>query len=202
MFGLILGIVGSIASSIAGALTVGSKIFLTVANALTAFASALGVTQEKDAESLGNRVIQAEEEGITPDKFEEYDDYLKAIDEFEIDEEKSKEIDTNDKLLRGLDVSAKAIEAKFPEHDVAGFLTSVTLSEENKSYFASESFKSILEEIKTNPDLIDSLSKLLQGKEMPENEYYDVIDRLSTIEKRLDPTKTESEIAEHLRSLG
>ena len=37
---------------------------------------------------------------------------------------------------------------------------------------------------------------------MPEQEYYDVIDRLSTIEKRLDPSKSESEIAERLRSLG
>ena len=127
---------------------------------------------------------------------------MKAIDEFEIDEEKSKEIDTNDKLLRGVDAAVKGIQSTFPEHDVEGFINSVALSDENKEYFSSASFKEILNEIQDNPDVIDSLSKLLQGKDMPEQEYYDVIDRLSTIEKRLDPSKSESEIAERLRSLG
>lgn len=196
------GVVGTIASTFASALVVGSDIFLKVSTALTAFANALGVIAEKDPERLGDKIIQAEEEGIKPEKYEKYEDYMKAIGEFEIDEEKSKEIDKNEKLLRGTDAAAKVIESKFPEHDVAGFMTSVALSDENKKYFASDSFKEILNEVKDNPDVIDSLSKLLQGKDMSEQEYYDVIDRLSTIEKRLDPSKSESEIAERLRSLG
>ncbi len=202
MLGFILGVVGTIASTLASALVVGSDIFLKVATALTAFANALGITDEKDPEKLGDKIIQAEEEGIKPEKYEKYEDYMKAIDEFEIDEEKSKEIDTNAKLLRGVDAAAKGIQSKFPEHDVEGFINSIALSDENKEYFSSASFKEILNEIKDNPDVIDSLSKLLQGKDMPEQEYYDVIDRLSTIEKRLDPSKSESEIAERLRSLG
>lgn len=202
MLELVLGVVGTIASTFARALVVGSDIFLKVATALTEFANALGVIDEKDPERLGDKIIQAEEEGIKPEKYEKYEDYMKAIGEFEIDEEKSKEIDKNEKLLRGTDAAAKVIESKFPEHDVAGFMTSVALSDENKKYFASDSFKEILNEVKDNPDVIDSLSKLLQGKDMSEQEYYDVIDRLSTIEKRLDPSKSESEIAERLRSLG
>lgn len=202
MLELVLGVVGTIASTFARALVVGSDIFLKVATALTAFANTLGVIDEKDPERLGDKIIQAEEEGIKPEKYEKYEDYMKEIDEFEIDEEKSKEIDKNEKLLRGTDAAAKVIESKFPEHDVAGFMTSVALSDENKKYFASDSFKEILNEVKDNPDVIDSLSKLLQGKDMSEQEYYDVIDRLSTIEKRLDPSKSESEIAERLRSLG
>ena len=202
MLGLIWGVVGTIASTFASALVVGSDIFLKVSTALTAFANTLGVIDEKDPERLGNKIIQAEEEGIKPEKYEKYEDYMKEIGEFEIDEEKSKEIDKNEKLLRGTDAAAKVIESKFPEHDVTGFMTSVALSDENKKYFASDSFKEILNEVKDNPDVIDSLSKLLHGKDMSEQEYYDVIDRLSTIEKRLDPSKSESEIAERLRSLG
>ena len=202
MLELVLGVVGTIASTFARALVVGSDIFLKVATALTEFANALGVIDEKDPERLGDKIIQAEEEGIKPEKYEKYEDYMKEIGEFEIDEEKSKEIDKNEKLLRGTDAAAKVIESKFPGHDVAGFMTSVALSDENKAYFASDSFKEILNEVKDNPDVIDSLSKLLQGKDMSEQEYYDVIDRLSTIEKRLDPSKSESEIAERLRSLG
>ena len=202
MLELVLGVVGTIASTFARALVVGSDIFLKVATALTEFANALGVIDEKDPERLGDKIIQAEEEGIKPEKYEKYEDYMKEIGEFEIDEEKSKEIDKNEKLLRGTDAAAKVIESKFPEHDVTGFMTSVALSDENKAYFASDSFKEILNEVKDNPDVIDSLSKLLQGKDMSEQEYYDVIDRLSTIEKRLDPSKSESEIAERLRSLG
>lgn len=202
MLELVLGVVGTIASTLARALVVGSDKFLKAATALTAFANTLGVIDEKDPERLGDKIIQAEEEGIKPEKYEKYEDYMKEIDEFEIDEEKSKEIDKNEKLLRGTDAAAKVIESKFPGHDVAGFMTSVALSDENKKYFASDSFKEILNEVKDNPDVIDSLSKLLQGKDMSEQEYYDVINRLYTIEKRLDPSKSESEIAERLRSLG
>lgn len=202
MLGIIFGLVGTIASTIASTLVVGSEIFLKVAVALTAFANALGIVDEKDPEKLGDKVIQAEDEGITPDKYEKYEDYVAAIDEFEVDEEKSKEIDKNQKLLRGMDVTTKSIEAKYPEHDIEGFMTSIAVSEQNKDYFTSDSFKEILKEIKDNPDMIDSLSKLLNGKDMPEEEYYDVIDKLSIIEKRLDPSKSESEISAHLRSLG
>ena len=140
MLGFILGVVGTIASTLASALVVGSDIFLKVATALTAFANALGITDEKDPEKLGDKIIQAEEEGIKPEKYEKYEDYMKAIDEFEIDEEKSKEIDTNAKLLRGVDAAAKGIQSKFPEHDVEGFINSIALSDENKDAIVSSAF--------------------------------------------------------------
>lgn len=200
--GLVISSLGSIASTIASALTMGSKILNSVASAFTIFANALGGTQIKDPKDLGDKIIQAEEEDIRPENFDTYEEYMKRIDEFEVDRDKSKEIDDDVKIVRALDAASKVLVEKYPENDMAGLLTAASLSKENQEYFTSERFAEIAKEIKDDPSMIDSLGKLLQGKDMGESEYYALVDNLVAIEHRIHPDNTESEILERIRNLG
>lgn len=202
MLDLILEVVGAVASAISKALEVYGKIVLQVAKAIATFASELGVTETKDPEELGDKVIQAEEEGITPENFETYREYVQAVDNFEPDAEKSKQISEEDKLIRAADVSAKALEEKYPDSNMEDLLKAGTKSQENIEFFTSERFGLIAKEIENSPELVDSLEKLLNGKEMEEKEYYELLDTLTSVEQKLNPEKTETEIGEYLRNLG
>jgi hypothetical protein len=202
MFGVIGAVCGAVATAISGVLTSVGGIFISIANAITVLANILGLTKTEKAENLGDKIIQAEDEGISPEHYESYAAYIKAIDDFEVDEEKSKAISQEEKIKKGLDASAKVLEEKFPDNDITGLLTSATVSPENQEYFSSDRFKEIAKEIEKNPDLIDSLSKILNGKEIAEDEYYDVMDKMTAIEQRLHPEQTKSEISDYLQSLG
>ena len=84
----------SLGSVLGNALKVGIQVLNAVAKGLTAFGNALGLFETDDPEKLGTKRILAEEEGIEPENYDTYDEYLKAVDEFEIDEERAAEIPT------------------------------------------------------------------------------------------------------------
>ncbi|MDY6294970.1 MAG: hypothetical protein SPL45_01550, partial [Schwartzia succinivorans] len=79
------------------------KDLLMFAQIIMGILKGLGLIKpEEDVEDLGDKALQAEEEGITPEKYDSYEEYLKAVEEFEIDPEKSKEIDEGKKLEKGV----------------------------------------------------------------------------------------------------
>ncbi len=55
-------------------------------------------TDEKP-EELGDKVLQAHDKGITPESCENYEEYKKKIENFELDPEKSGKYDKIDKLI-------------------------------------------------------------------------------------------------------
>ena len=74
----------------------------------------LGVMKEKDnLEDLGERSLQAEESGIRPENYQKFEDYQKAIDNFEIDPKKKHR--PEDCLNRGIDHVNLASKMKMPE---------------------------------------------------------------------------------------
>ena len=52
-----------------------------VGNAIVSIAKALGIIKpERTVEEIGDRALQAEEKGITPDKYESYEAWIKEIE--------------------------------------------------------------------------------------------------------------------------
>ncbi len=70
---------------------------------------------EKTVEELGDRVIQAHEKGIKPENFKTYEEYMKEIENFEIDPSKSEKIGLKDKLANGLSLLSTLISIKSPD---------------------------------------------------------------------------------------
>ena len=97
-----------------------------IGNALTAIGKALGLIRpETQVEDLGDQALQAEEAGITPDAFDAYEDYVKAVESFQLDPEKSKQFTpaekekNQSKLANGESILTEMIKAAKPGTDAA-----------------------------------------------------------------------------------
>lgn len=113
---------------IAGALSLGksllslalpSVIMKAIGIAITSFAKALGlgVDDDKDVEEIGDRALQAEEKGLTPDKFENSEVWLNEIekDNWGYNPQKNANLDPREKMAKGVDVTAALCAEKLPE---------------------------------------------------------------------------------------
>lgn len=78
--------------------TVNLVIFAAI---VTKALQALGIIgPDENAKELGDKAIQAEEEGITPENYDSYEEYMDAVRKFELDPEKSEQIEDEDKLKK------------------------------------------------------------------------------------------------------
>ena len=121
--GLILGTIGAI---VAAAVTVSKALAVVglavqglkiVGNAIVSIAKALGIIKpERTVEEIGDRALQAEEKGITPDKYESYEAWIKEIekDDWGYDPEKNKDMDLQKKILKGVEVATAVTMERFP----------------------------------------------------------------------------------------
>ena len=74
-------------------------------------AKSLNITDSEDEiREIGDRVIQAEENGIMADKYETWKDYKEALENFELDSKRSLEIEDEDKEVVGLAFALKETE--------------------------------------------------------------------------------------------
>jgi hypothetical protein len=101
-------------------------------------------SDDPDVPEWGDRAMQAEEQKIFPDQFENFDDYMEKLRNFDLDPEKSKESNVEEKTFKGLEVSGRALEDKFnsPEGSMSNVFL---LAGSNPDYFTSERFRSLLE---------------------------------------------------------
>lgn len=112
------------------------KIFLDLAvecakivgNVLTEIAKALDVIkQDENTVELGDKAIQAEAEGIVPEKYETYQEYLQAVRDFKINPEKSMEISETDKLAKGAELIALCADEKLKGVNILGLAILVAI---------------------------------------------------------------------------
>lgn len=147
-----------------------------------ALAQMLGIFKSnEDIEDMGDRAIQAGEAGIQMEKYSNYDEYMTAIRNFELDPEKSKEIDKDKKLLTGIGLASKGIEDKFdlPEGTGGILATMVAL---NSAYFTEKRLDTWL---KSDSIDVGTMISYFDNKLGP-------ADNLSTVESIIKTEKTIS----------
>lgn len=150
------GACGAVGSAISGALNWGGSALSAVVSAgagvIGGVASmagnllkGLGIFNRDDPpiEDWGDRAIQAEEQQIFPDHFDDFPAYLDTLRNFSLDPDKTKESTLEQKQFKGLEVSGRALEDKFnaPEGSMANVFY---LAAANPKYFTSERFESLL----------------------------------------------------------
>jgi hypothetical protein len=59
----------------------------------------LGISDDDDPEELGNRVLQAQENGVTPEQFEDYQDYVETVKSFNPDKSLSGNFSPEEKKI-------------------------------------------------------------------------------------------------------
>ena len=201
MFG-ILSVVSSalpsLGSVLGNVLKVGIQALNALSKGLTAFGNALGLFETDDPEKLGTKRIQAEEAGIEPENYDTYDEYLKAIDDFEIDEERALEISVEDKLAKAAQHTLEAVDNKYPEAN-AEMLARGALNV--PEFYSDDSrFTELAKLVANDPEKINLIGKLLCG-ELEGDEYYDAIDMVISAEQAANPQLSIDEVKEKMQNL-
>lgn len=99
--------------------------------------TALGIIKpDEQIKDLGDRALQAAEQGIHPEDFSSYNEYLNEIRNFDLNPEKSKHFSEETKQMAGVAITCKSIEEKFDMRDgTAGYMAALVAL--NNNYFTA-----------------------------------------------------------------
>lgn len=187
MFGVIVsavsavvGVISTVAKSlaVAGLAISGLK---SIVGILTNIAKALGLVEEPKPE-VAEKALQAEEEGITPENFDTYDEYMNAIDKFEIDLEKKH---SDEELLqKQAEILSGYILEKSPNMPIETMVNAVSA---NPRFLTPERMIEIGKVIGNDPAKADSVFGLLNGTEKNTEKIGNAEELLIQAEQALNP---------------
>ena len=139
-----------------------------IANFANALLHALAIFQPQETvQDMGERALQAADQGITLEKFDKFDEYMDALRNFDINPELSKKYTPVEKFVAGLGIATVGLEDKFNAE--RGSLNNVWLLPlTNAEYFTPERVTSLLENGKQIGDVSAYLEKSMSGEEASE----------------------------------
>lgn len=213
---MVFGILLSIGSAVVNAVSsIGSAVSSFCATVLPKIAPTLGQIAEviksiantvltvldifkpsEDVEEMGDRALQAAEQGIKPEKFSSYDEYLDEIRNFQLDPRKSEDLSSAEKIGAGLAVGTVGLEKKFdaPEGSLGPIWT---LAASNPGYFNAERLVSIVQSGKSVTDVM----RYFEGK-LGSDDAINTRDTLMDLERQRSPEKTDAAIYADLKAAG
>lgn len=193
MLGIIAGVVGSIVTAAVSVSKVLVSVGLAVqglkmiGNAIGSIAKALGIIKpERDVEELGDRALQAEEQGITPDQYSSYAAWVRDIekDDWGYDPEKNKDMDPEKKIEKGVEVSSGVAIESFPELPIQEFLT---LAGTNQDFFTMDRMAEIGKLANTDVDAFGKIINYVTGAAKDHTSINDACDIMIDLEKIIEP---------------
>jgi len=172
-----------------------------VGNAILKIAKALRIVEEKtDVEELGDKAIQAEESGIKPENYENYEMYVNAIKDFKTDPERSAQIQQEDKVKRGTTIASALAAEKCPDIEMDKLFE--LLNEENFSKETNvKRFEGICDLALSNPKTVNNITSFINGTEKSSERIGDAISALRSIEKEMSPELSDSETLKNVLNL-
>lgn len=174
------------------------KVIRLVIDSIGELCKALGLDKIiNDIADLGDKALQAAEAGITPENYDTYEEYVKALNEYQPDKTKSTEISIIDKFLKGAEVALCLLTEKFPV-DWGPIIVYAAI---NSTYFLPARFAILGKIIAENPAIVEIIGKYLMGEELSDEDFFKTIDVLCSVEKQLDPNKNADEIESYVRNL-
>lgn len=176
-----------------GGITNTIKLFCNIAVGVL---KALGILKpDNKVEDLTDKAVAAEKEGITPDKFDSYSEYLKKVEEYELDPEKAKLITDNERLQKSVEIATGILLEQFNDMPIEDFLEYAC---KNPDYFTPERMAQIGDLIVKNGEYIEDILKYLNGTEKNDMKMEHVIDVLIDIEKTIDPTISDTDALKYI----
>lgn len=198
-------ILGTIAAIAAAATTVTKALAVVglavqglkvIANALTSLGKALGLIKpETKVEDLGDKAIQSE---YNPENFDSYEAYVKAVEEYELDPEKSKLTTEEEKIKKGMELAAGVCIEKYKEFPIQEFCVAVG---ENPEYFSDDKLAEIGKLLKTDGQLISGILNHINHTELDDAKVNGAINTLLDVEKRVNPSISDVNALKNVMSL-
>lgn len=190
MFGFIAGIVSTV-SSIVTAIKAIVPVLKAVANVVMNICQTLGLIKpEEKVEDLGDKAIQAEDEGIKPENYANYQDYVKAVQDFQVDPEKSKHITPEEKMAKALEVQANLLVEKAPELGVMDYLSLIA---NHTDYFTPDKTTELGKLLLSESGAVTNVAEVLNGTEKNPDKIGAAYETLAKVEKQVDPTISDNE---------
>lgn len=201
MLGILVGIfevVKTAVSIVSSLSTTLGKGLISFSNMLNGFLVGLGlIKEENDVNTLGDKKIQATESGVVPENFSTYGDYLKALEDFEVDPERSLEISDDEKLKAGTQTQLEILVDKFGP-DVVKDMSD--LMAKNLDYF--EKRAPLYAEVQvSDSDFIPNVTQTILGKESDIEKYENTLDKMCEIEKKVEPEKSIIDVLNDIKKM-
>lgn len=180
--------------ALSAAFSVGGSLIGSIGSFVSDVAKSLGIFREDDPPlpEWGDRAMQAEEQRIFPDQFENFEEYLDTLRNFSLDPDKSAESTLEQKTFKGIEVAGRALEYKYdaPEGSMGNLFV---LAGVNPDYFTSDRFRGLLESGMDVRDISDYFEGRIGGAEALniENELVD-------LDQKTNPGKDEHSSREEL----
>ena len=112
-----MGLFSFIGNVFSAAVSIAKVVFPVVAKVVSvaqAVFSVLGIFKPNESvEEMGDRGIQADESGIDRSKFENHEEYMEALRDFDLDPERSEEISSEEKQAMGVAVGTQGVAEKY-----------------------------------------------------------------------------------------
>lgn len=175
----ILGAITAVALAIQAVAVIG-QILMTVAKAL-----GLIEDDQQSVEDLGDKAIQAADEGIVPENYESYEQYLHDVENFELDPEKSASIKQEEKIAKGAEVLLKAADEKLGTDGIV-VVNLLNAMASNQDFFR-EFGGAVDKAIKENPELIKTISSFVADRKLSDGEVDAMTDKMVDIIKTAKP---------------
>ena len=162
-----------------------------IGNSLMNLGKSLGLIKpETQIEKLGDRALQAEADGIEPGQFSSYMDYLKKVEEYELDAEKTLNFSEEEKLKKGMELAAGVMVEEYREFPMEEFCIAVG---QNPEYFTSGKLQEMGRLIEKNAGYIPEILHYVDGTEKDEQKLDSVITTLTEIEKNTNPELSDTD---------
>lgn len=197
MFPIISEIVSTAAALLPKIIEVVGKNILEFAQIISGMMKGLGLIKpDEEVTDLGDKALQAADDGITPEKYDTYEEYLKAIEDFDLDPEKSKDIDDGKKLEKGVEVITATLVERYGEV-MGDFLL---LIGKNQPYFF-ERMPLITTVMRDSLANFGDIVRYIQGTETDTKKSNDTLRVLYDVEKRVNPEATIDDLMNNIEKL-
>ena len=181
MFPLFTAIANAVSAFIPKLLEIVGKNLIQIANIIIGIVKGLGiVAPEENATDLGDKALQAEEAGIKPENYDSYEEYLKAVEKFETNPERSAQIKENEKLQKGAEIITATLIERYGDA-VTALLAMIA---KNPTYF-EQRMPIFTEMQKSNSNTFADITRYMSGKETDIKKADETLEKIFEVEKKV-----------------
>ena len=168
----------------------------SLATPLLELGKELGLIEpETDVEDLGDKAIQSD---LKPDDFDCYEKYLKAVEDYKLDPEKSKLSTEEKKIQKGIELTVGVMIDKYQDFSMDKFINMIG---HNQNFFTEAKMGEIAKVIKTYGQSITDILHYVDGTEKNSTKIQGTVDTLLEIEKNTNPGISDKEAFKNVMEL-
>lgn len=194
---IIAGIAGAVGSIATAAVSVVKSLAVvgmaveglkSIGKVLVNLAKSLGLIKpQMQVDELGDKAIQS---GYDPEQYDTYNDYVKAVENFNLDPEKSKTISEEEKIKKGMELATGVMIEKYKDSPMEKFCVEIG----NRPDFFNEGvLKGVGELVVSDENAISDFTSFLDGTLKNDDKLEDISGKLADLYKAGNPGVSDGE---------